>query len=191
MKCVPNASVLSAIGATGLQLYNFGQTVSMVFFTDTWRPASFFDRIAENLSIGLHTLVLFDIKVKEQSLENLARGRMIFEPPRYMTAAQCACQMLEVAEARPDHAYGPGSLAVAVARLGAMDQKIISGTLQELSQVDMGPPLHSLILLGTRVHDLERDFVREFAVERSTFDAAWYRLCRPTSRDIPLYSRAT
>ncbi|KAI5289562.1 diphthine synthase, partial [Ascosphaera atra] len=59
---VPNASIMSAIGSTGLQLYNFGQTVSMVFFTETWRPSSFYDRIKENVSIGLHTLVLLDIK---------------------------------------------------------------------------------------------------------------------------------
>ncbi|KAK3256743.1 hypothetical protein CYMTET_34136 [Cymbomonas tetramitiformis] len=35
---VHNASILNAVGACGLQLYNFGQTVSICFFTDTWRP---------------------------------------------------------------------------------------------------------------------------------------------------------
>lgn len=72
----------------------------MVFFLDNWRPTSFYDRIKENRNIGLHTLVLLDIKVKEQSLENMARGRKIYEPPRYMTVAQCAEQMLEVEEAK-------------------------------------------------------------------------------------------
>lgn len=37
---------------------------------------------------GLHTLCLLDIKVREPSLESLARGRPHYEPPRYMTAAQ-------------------------------------------------------------------------------------------------------
>ena len=73
-RSIPNASILTSIGTTGLQLYNFGQTVSMVFFLDNWKPASFYDRINENVSIGLHTLVLLDIKVKEQSEENLARS---------------------------------------------------------------------------------------------------------------------
>lgn len=82
VRTIHNASIMNAIGACGLQLYNFGQTVSMVFFTDTWRPASFYDRVKENRDIGLHTLVLLDIKVKEQSLENMARGRRIYEPPR-------------------------------------------------------------------------------------------------------------
>jgi len=70
---IHNASIINAAGCSGLQLYNFGQTVSLVFFTDAWKPDSFYDRIAENAKFGLHTLVLLDIKVKEQSEENLAR----------------------------------------------------------------------------------------------------------------------
>ena len=166
---------MSAVGATGLQLYNFGQTVSMVFFTETWKPSSFYDRVKENRAIGLHTLMLLDIKVKEQSLENLARGRKIFEPPRYMTAAQCAHQMLETEAERSEGVYSPESMAVAVARVGSEDQKIVSGTLQQLTEMDMGPPLHSLILLGSRVHELERDFIKEFSVDRAIFDMVWKR----------------
>lgn len=166
---------MSAIGATGLQLYNFGQTVSMVFFTDTWKPSSFYDRILENRQIGLHTLVLLDIKVKEQSLENLARGRKIFEPPRFMTVAECAGQMLETEDSRGEGVYGPRSLAIGVARLGSKDQKIVAGTLEQLATAaaDLGPPLHSLVLLGRRTHDLERDFIRIFAINDRVFDSVW------------------
>ena len=64
---------MNAIGACGLALYSFGQSVSLVFFTETWKPSSFYDRIKENADLGLHTLVLLDIKVREQSEENLAR----------------------------------------------------------------------------------------------------------------------
>jgi len=64
---------MNAMGACGLQLYNFGQTVSLVFFTDTWKPSSFYDRVKENWERGMHTLVLLDIKVREQSEENMAR----------------------------------------------------------------------------------------------------------------------
>jgi hypothetical protein len=48
---------MNAVSACGLQLYNFGQTVSVVFFTNTWRPDSFFDRMRENADLGMHTLV--------------------------------------------------------------------------------------------------------------------------------------
>lgn len=166
---------MSGIGCTGLQLYNFGQTVSMVFFTETWRPSSFYDRVRENAGLGLHTLVLVDIKVKEPSFESLARGRKVFEPPRYMTVAQCAQQMLETEEERKEGAYGPDSIAVGAARVGAPTQKLVVGTLRELCDADLGPPLHSLVLVGKRAHDLERDYIREFAIDQRTFDAAWQK----------------
>lgn len=171
----PNASIMSAIGATGLQLYNFGQTVSMVFFTDGWRPSSVYDRMRENAGLGLHTLVLLDIKVKEQSLEDLARGRRVFQPPRYMAVAQCAAQMLELERDRGRGVCRPEALAVGAARVGSTDQRFVCGTLQQLATVDLGPPLHSLVLLGTRTHDLERTFLRHYALDPSIFDDVWAR----------------
>ena len=145
----------------------------MVFFTDNWKPTSFYDRVAENAKIGLHTLILVDIKVKEQSLENMARGRKIYEPPRFMTVAQCAAQTLESEKIRQEGVYGRESLAVGVARMGAEDQMIRAGTLEELAEADLGPPLHSLVLLGSRAHEMERDFLREFAINRDVFDEVW------------------
>ncbi|KAF9770656.1 diphthine synthase [Fusarium sp. DS 682] len=175
VRTVPNASIMSGIGACGLQLYNFGQTVSMVFFTDTWKPASFYDRIKENRQIGLHTLVLVDIKVKEQSLENMARGRLVYEPPRYMTVGQCAQQMLEIEDERKEGVYTKDSLAIGAARVGGKTEKFVAGTLEELCSADeeLGPPLHSLILLGRRTHELELDYVRQFAVDKQKWDTLW------------------
>ncbi|RYP11106.1 hypothetical protein DL764_000264 [Monosporascus ibericus] len=175
VRTVPNASILSGIGATGLQLYNFGQTVSMVFFLENWRPSSFYDRVKENRDVGLHTLLLLDIKVKEQSLENMARGRRVYEPPRYMTVGQCARQMLEVEEERGKGVYGPDSLAIGAARVGGKTEKFVAGTLKQLCDADdaLGPPLHSLVLLGRRAHELERDYTREFALDKELWDRIW------------------
>lgn len=168
VEVIHNASIMNAIGACGLQLYNFGQCVSLVFFTETWRPDSFYDRVRENREHGLHTLMLLDIKVKEQSIENMARGRLIYEPPRYMTVATAAQQMLEVAEAKGEDAcYDGSTLAVGVGRIGAKDQRIVAGTLRELVDADVGPPLHSLVLLGSRVHPLELDYMRHYAISSS------------------------
>ncbi|KAI5797663.1 putative diphthine synthase [Geopyxis carbonaria] len=169
-----NASIMNAIGACGLQLYNFGQTVSMVFYLDNWRPASWYDRVAENANLGLHTLILLDIKVKEQSWENLARGRKVFEPPRYMSVAQCAAQMIETEEGEKKAGVCTRErLAIGVARLGNIDQKIVVGTLEELADADVGEPLHSVVLVGKKCHELERDFIREFAINGETFDEAY------------------
>ncbi|CAK0871433.1 unnamed protein product [Prorocentrum cordatum] len=82
VRVVHNASVMNAIAACGLQLYRFGETVSIPFWTDDWRPDSFYDKVQANRKAGLHTLCLLDIKVKEQTIENLMRGRPVYEPPR-------------------------------------------------------------------------------------------------------------
>ena len=126
---IHNASIMNACGACGLQLYNFGQTVSFCFWTDTWRPQSFIDKVVVNKKIGLHTLCLLDIKVKEQSEENMARGRKIYEPPRYMTVNQALQQLLETIEERPDIAavLPADTLCVGLARVGLNSQCIASG----------------------------------------------------------------
>ncbi|SCU97870.1 LAFA_0G13872g1_1 [Lachancea sp. 'fantastica'] len=169
VEVIHNASVMNAVGSCGLQLYNFGQTVSMVFFTDSWRPDSWYDKIWENRKIGLHTLVLLDIKVKEQSIENMARGRLIYEPPRYMSISQCCEQLLEIEESRGTKAYTPDTPAVAISRLGSANQTFKSGTIEELSQYDSGEPLHSLVILGRQRHELEIEYLLEFADNKSKF----------------------
>lgn len=61
VEVVHNASILNAVGCCGLQLYNFGETVSIPYWTETWRPDSFFDKIIANLEHNLHTLCLLGI----------------------------------------------------------------------------------------------------------------------------------
>ncbi|KAJ3564232.1 hypothetical protein NP233_g8427 [Leucocoprinus birnbaumii] len=175
VRVIHNASIMNAVGACGLQLYNFGQTVSLVFFTETWKPDSFYDRIKENVDLGMHTLVLLDIKVKEQSEENLARGRKIYEPPRYMSIPLAVSQLIEVEESRQSGILSPDStLAIALSRVGGGDghERIVAGTLTELSQQPaehFGEPLHSLVIVGKRLHHLEVDYAQEFAVNKDNW----------------------
>ncbi|KAK9333526.1 tetrapyrrole methylase [Lipomyces starkeyi] len=171
-EAIHNASVLNAVGACGLQLYNFGQTVSLVFFTDNWKPDSFYDRIKENRKIGLHTLVLLDIKVKEQSFENMARGRMIYEPPRYMNIETAASQLLEIEYVRKEEVYTDNTPCVSVSRLGSPDQKFVAATLGELSEIESGEPLHSLVILGHRTHEMEIEYLLDFATDKMKFQKA-------------------
>ncbi|PBK86567.1 Diphthine synthase [Armillaria gallica] len=170
-RVIHNASIMNAVGACGLQLYNFGQTVSLVFFTDTWKPDSFYDRIKENADLGMHTLVLLDIKVKEQSEENLARGRKIYEPPRYMSIRQAVSQLIEIESLRQTGTLSPDTtLAVALSRVGggSDNQRIVAGTLTDLvnhPEDAFGDPLHSLVLVGKRLHHLEVEYTQDFAVD--------------------------
>lgn len=58
-----------------------------------------------------------DIKVKEQSVENLMRGRKIYEPPRFMTVRQCCQQLMEVEAGKQLGLCGPDTRAFGLARV--------------------------------------------------------------------------
>uniref|UniRef100_A0A8R1TKY9 GPI alpha-1,4-mannosyltransferase I, catalytic subunit n=2 Tax=Onchocerca TaxID=6281 RepID=A0A8R1TKY9_ONCVO len=165
VEIVHNASIISAVGCCGLQLYRFGEIVSIVFWEKNWRPDSYYFKIAENKKRGLHTLCLLDIKTKEQSVENMMKGRKEFLPPKYMTCSEAAKQLLEIVnqitEERLEPAYMPSTECVALARIGWDDQKIVFCSLKALCDVDMGPPLHSLIIPGD-LHPIELDFLKSF-----------------------------
>jgi diphthine synthase len=165
---IHNASIMNAIGCCGLQLYNYGQTVSVVFFTESWRPDSFYEKIKQNRDIGLHTLCLLDIKVKEQSIENMARGRLIYEPPRYMTVNQCVEQLLEIEENRQQGVYDKNTIGVGLSRIGSEDQQIVCGTLEELLSYNFGKPLHSFVIAG-KMHFLEADTLEQYAIDKQSF----------------------
>lgn len=172
-RVIHNASIMNAVGCCGLQLYSFGETVSIVFWTDTWRPESFYDKIQKNRSMGMHTLCLLDIKVKEQSMENLMRGRKIYESPRYMTVNQSAEQLLEIVHNRREKgeelALTEDTICVGLARVGADDQAIYTGTLRQLVSCDLGGPLHSLIVTG-HLHPLELEMLRLSAAPNALQD---------------------
>ncbi|KAM3719741.1 Diphthine methyl ester synthase [Dirofilaria immitis] len=165
VEIVHNASIISAIGCCGLQLYRFGEIISIVFWEENWHPDSYYFKIAENKKRGLHTLCLLDIRTKEQSVENMMKGRKQFLPPKYMACSEAAKQLLEIvnriAKEGMEPAYTPSTECVGLARIGWSDQKIVFCSLKALCDVDMGPPLHSLVIPGD-LHPIELDFLKTF-----------------------------
>ncbi|KAL4634859.1 diphthine methyl ester synthase [Arapaima gigas] len=153
---IHNASIMNAIGCCGLQEAGLSQGPS---------------KGARNEMCLLklsHLLCFSDIKVKEQSMENLLRGRKIYEPPRYMSVNQAAEQLLEIVRNRREReeelAISEDTVCVGLARVGADDQAIVAGKLQQLACCDLGGPLHSLIITG-HLHPLEVDMLRLFATQ--------------------------
>ena len=162
VKAIHNASILTAIGVTGLQLYRFGETVSLCFWTDSWKPRSAFEKIISNLKQGLHSLCLLDIKVKEQSVENMMRGRDVYEPPRFMKTSEAAGQLIECIEICKDidvpKFLTQESLCIGVARLGSDSQSIKCCSLLEMRYADLGAPLHSLVIPAS-LHEVEKEMI--------------------------------
>jgi diphthine synthase len=61
-KIVHASSIFTAVAESGLSLYKFGAACSIPIYTESFKPDSFFDIIEKNLSVGLHTLVLLEVK---------------------------------------------------------------------------------------------------------------------------------
>lgn len=170
VKVIHNASVMNAVGVCGLQLYRFGETISIPFFTETWKPDSFYDKIKANKQLGLHTLCLLDIRVKEPSIESLCRGKKDYEPPKFMTINTAIEQLLEIEEKRAESAYNEDTHCVGLVRLGSEMQKIVAGSMKDLLTIDFGPPLHCLVIVG-KTHPLEEEMLEFYAMSKECINA--------------------
>ncbi|XP_050528403.1 diphthine methyl ester synthase isoform X2 [Daktulosphaira vitifoliae] len=164
-KVIHNASILNAIGCCGLQLYHFGETVSIPFWTDVWQPSSFLNKINQNKAIGLHTLCLLDIQVKEPTWESITKKKKEYQPPRFMEVREACEQLLQIID--KDEFEGKNyitkdSICVGAARIGWPDQKIVVSTLADMAKIDLGSPLHSMVIVG-ELHPLEEQFLKQFA----------------------------
>lgn len=165
-KVIHNASILNAIGCCGLQLYKFGETVSIPYWDETWKPDSFYDKIKLNRLHNMHTLCLLDIKVKEPTPESLMRRRKEYLPPRFMTVAEAAQQVLAIVEKKDalerNTILNESSICVGLARVGSDTQQIVVSTLRDMCRTNLGGPLHSLVIPAKEMHPLEIEFLQEY-----------------------------
>ena len=74
-----------------------------------------------------------------------------------MSVNVCIEQMIEAEDNEKTEVFGDIKMikGIGVARLGANDQQIVSGTLEELLKVDFGKPLHSLVIPAKDLHHTE------------------------------------
>lgn len=93
-----------------------------------------------------------------------------------MSIPTAVSQLIEVEETRDSGTLSPyKTLAIAVSRLGSpTDQRIVCGTLKELADLGeadpaaFGDPLHSLVIIGKRLHHLEVEFAEAWAVDKTS-----------------------
>lgn len=156
---IHNASILSAVGAVGLELYKYGKTTSIVFDDDNWLPNTPYEVIKNNNLLNLHTLCLLDIKVAEASKEDLLKGTHTPKPPRFMTVSQAITVLNKLEEKNKQKIITEDTLMIAVARLGSDDQIIKAASAKELLSTDFGKPMHSLIIPAQNLHFMEEEII--------------------------------
>jgi diphthine methyl ester synthase len=86
-----------------------------------------------------------------------------------MSIVQAVSQLAEIEEQRQGGILSPEkTLAVAMSRVGGgKEERIVCGTLAELLDTPLeafGEPLHSLVIVGRRLHHLEVEYAESFAV---------------------------
>ncbi|KAG5867776.1 hypothetical protein JTB14_036097 [Gonioctena quinquepunctata] len=165
---VHNASIMNAVGCCGLQLYSFGETVSIPYWTDNWQPDSFFEKIKRNYQNNLHTLCLLDIKVKEPTIESLTKKKKEYMPPRFMSVGEASDQLLQIIQriqkSGKSDVITEDTLCVGLARVGSETQQIVTTSLEKMVKVDLGGPLHSLVIVGPTIHPLEKEYLDQFGL---------------------------
>lgn len=168
VQVVFNASILNAVGIVGLELYKYGKTTSIVFPEDNWLPATPYEVIKNNLSLGLHTLCLLDIKVAELSKEEMReqllhpdKQQAVSSLPRFMNVREAIDVLLRLEEEQKGNILSLDTMAVGVARVGHPDMNVVAAPLSKLKEIDFGAPLHSLIIPG-KLHHVEEEALAHF-----------------------------
>ncbi len=145
---IHNASIINAVGATGLQVYKFGKTTSIPFPSEKYEIETPYNIIKENKSIGAHTLVLLDLDPAKN---------------KFLSVNEAIEILRKIERKRNEKVFLPKDWCVGVARLGSKDQKIVSGTVLEVSDADFGPPPHALIVPGS-LHFVEEEALKQWKV---------------------------
>ncbi len=125
--------VSAVCGATGLQSYKFGKSITVP--RDQPLPRSVLDTISDNNDRGLHTLILLDVQAGKTSQLTIrdALTKMTTADPRLETR-----------------------LAVGVARLGSRDEKVKASRMKTLVEEDFGNGPHSIVVVG-KLHFMEAE----------------------------------
>ncbi|MBI2137213.1 diphthine synthase [Candidatus Woesearchaeota archaeon] len=143
-RVINNASIITAVGITGLQVYKFGKTTSVPFNDVNFRPETSYEVIRQNRILGLHTLLLLDIRQEEK---------------RFMTVSEAIGILLEIESRKAQGVFTPDTFCVGCARIGSDDFVIRAASAKELKTADFGRQPHCLIVPG------ELHFVEEEALE--------------------------
>ncbi len=179
VRIINNASIINAVGITGLQIYKFGKITSVSY--PVCQDYSIFKKInrveelpdnlnydttpyevlKDNLSLGYHTLFLLDLKINEPTLDELKRSVFKTNHPSqiFMTIREALLLLLKIETIEKKKIVSKETRCIGVARIGSRDAVIKYGKIGEIMEYDFGAPLHSLIIPG-KLHFLEEEVLK-------------------------------
>ena len=135
------SGITSLIGETGLHIYKFGRTVTMM--SEQQSTVSVYNTIFDNLLAGSHTLILTEYNNKH--------NKLFFLDPIYLIN-----MLLEVEKDLNHKAFSEETFIIIASRVGTKQEKIISGKVKSLKDLNFGTGPHSVIITGL-LHFTESD----------------------------------
>jgi diphthine synthase len=144
-KIVHNASIISAIGETGLHIYKFGPSVTIPFPEKTKGklPESVYDVIKMNRARGLHTLCLLDVTDEK-----------VMEPKEAIEI------LLNLENARKENVIKEDLGIVIFSKAGSEEAKIVFDSIKNLRGKNFDVP--AVLIIPGILHFTEREFLSTF-----------------------------
>ncbi|MFH0957010.1 MAG: diphthine synthase [Candidatus Aenigmatarchaeota archaeon] len=144
VEVVHASSILTAVAETGLSLYNFGRTVTVVSPQAGYAPASFYDAAGKNKSLGMHTLLLLDVGMDSASGIRVLMG---------------------IGEKKKRPLVAANTMLVAANLLGTPAASIRYGKARELLKRPFEPP--AVLILPGKLHFTEKEYLEAFSIKGS------------------------
>jgi diphthine synthase len=132
VKVVHAASgITSLVGECGLQVYKIGKLVTMM--EEKQSAISVYSTIFSNLNLNCHTIILTEYRQDED-------GSEFFLKPNYVMS-----KLLEIEKDITYEIVSEDSFLIVVSRIGTDHQKIVSGKIKSLIDLEYGRGPHSII----------------------------------------------
>jgi diphthine synthase len=145
VKVVHAASgITSLVGECGLQIYKIGKLVTMM--EERQSAISVYSTVFSNLNLNCHTIILTEYRQCDD-------GTLFFLKPNNV--------MSRLLDVEKDIMYGfvsEDSFLIVLSRIGTDEQKILSGKIKSLLELDYGNGPHAIIF-PSRFHFTEEDAI--------------------------------
>ena len=138
-RVIHNASIVNAVGITGLEVYKFGRITSIPFENKNIKAP--YNVLISNMEKGLHTLFLLDLKPDEKKFLKIKDALNYLEKQGITKETK----------------------AIACARIGSDSPAIRYGALEKLKEIDYGSPPYCLIIPAD-LHFMEKEALNKYII---------------------------
>jgi diphthine synthase len=138
VEIVHSSSIYTTVARTGLQIYKFGRIGTIITPKKGYESEGFYKILRENLSKGMHTLLLLDRDMGTRK----------------------GLEILKGIESKKRKKVLRGKKIVLCSRLSSEHERIVYGKFEDLTGKDLPEP--GVIIVPGKLHFMEKEFLETF-----------------------------